>query len=165
MQPTIVSGILVENLVFPSEFLQRELKIDCYLPKNVADPSSMRLLLINDGQDMATLGLESMLTNLYALHEIRPLLCVGIHAAKDRKKEYGIAGRPDYLGRGAKAGLYTSFVMEELIPFIMKTYSINSFHEMAFAGFSLGGLMALDIAWKHPGQFKTAGVFSGSLWW
>ena len=37
--------------------------------------------------------------------------------------------------------------------------------EKAFAGFSLGGLMALDIVWKHPNQFSKAGIFSGSLWW
>jgi len=39
------------------------------------------------------------------------------------------------------------------------------FKEKAFAGFSLGGLMALDIVWNYPAEFNTAGVFSGSLWW
>ncbi len=33
------------------------------------------------------------------------------------------------------------------------------------AGFSLGGLCALDIVWNHPLEFSKAGVFSGSLWW
>jgi enterochelin esterase-like enzyme len=125
----------------------------------------MSLLLINDGQDMKVLGLEAILSQLYSQNAIRPILCVAIHANKDRKREYGIAGEPDYLGRGVKAGLYTSFIMEELIPFIMKKYSIISFHEKAFAGFSLGGLMALDIVWKHPYKFRKVGVFSGSLWW
>jgi enterochelin esterase-like enzyme len=55
--------------------------------------------------------------------------------------------------------------MEELIPYIRKTYAVHSFREKAFAGFSLGGLMALDIVWKHPDEFSKAGVFSGSLWW
>jgi enterochelin esterase-like enzyme len=165
MQSVNVSGILVENLILTSECLQREVKVDCFLPKNVIEPSNMSLLLINDGQDMEVLGLEAILSQLYLQNEIQPLLCVAIHANKDRKKEYGIADHPDFLGRGAKAGLYTSFVMEELIPFIMKHYSIISFHEKAFAGFSLGGLMALDIVWKHPYKFRKAGVFSGSLWW
>jgi len=26
-------------------------------------------------------------------------------------------------------------------------------------------LSALDIAWNHPTEFSTVGVFSGSLWW
>ncbi len=165
MQSINVPGILVENAIVKSHYLGRDVKVDFYLPKNVRDPNSMSLLLINDGQDMDVLGLENMLTQLYLENAIRPILCVGIHANKDRKKEYGVAGQPDYLGRGGKAGLHTSFVLEELIPFIHKSYAIESFREKAFAGFSLGGLMALDIVWKHPDQFSQVGVFSGSLWW
>ncbi len=165
MQSVNVSGILVENKIVTSEYLQREVKVDFFLPKNVIEPSSMSLLLINDGQDMELLGLETILSNLYAQNAILPLLCVAIHANKDRKKEYGVAGQPDYLGRGGKAGLYTSFILEELIPYIKQTYSLDSFRDRAFAGFSLGGLMALDIVWKHPDIFNMAGVFSGSLWW
>jgi enterochelin esterase-like enzyme len=165
MQSVNVSGIFVENTLVRSEYLQREVKVDFFLPKNVSEPSSMSLLLINDGQDMEVLGLESILTQLYSQNAIEPLLCVAIHANKDRKKEYGVAGKPDYLGRGDKARLYTSFIMEELIPFIHKTYAVSSFREKAFAGFSLGGLMALDIVWNHPDEFRKVGVFSGSLWW
>jgi len=165
MRSTTESSILVENAIITSSFLQRDVKVDFYLPKNVSEPSAMSLLLINDGQDMPTMGFESILSQLYAQNQVRPLLCAAIHASKDRKKEYGIAGHPDYLGRGDKAGLYTSFIMHELIPYIHKTYAVDSFREKAFAGFSLGGLMALDIVWKYPGEFRKAGIFSGSLWW
>jgi enterochelin esterase-like enzyme len=165
MQSVNVSGILVENTIVTSEYLQREVKVDFFLPKNVIEPSAMSLLLINDGQDMEVLGLEAILTQLYSQKAIQPLLCVAIHASKDRRKEYGVAGQPDYLGRGGKAGRYTSFIMEELISLIRKTYALDSFREKAFAGFSLGGLMALDIVWNHPKEFSKAGVFSGSLWW
>ena len=41
-----------------SEFLEREVKVDFYLPQNAADPAEMSLLLINDGQNMEELGLE-----------------------------------------------------------------------------------------------------------
>jgi len=33
------------------------------------------------------------------------------------------------------------------------------------AGYSLGGLSALDIAWNNPQIFHKAGAFSGSFWW
>jgi enterochelin esterase-like enzyme len=165
MQSVNVSGILVENTIVTSEYLQRDVKVDFFLPKNVIEPSAMSLLLINDGQDMEVLGLQNILTELYLQNEIQPLLCVAIHANKDRRREYGVAGQPDYLGRGDKAGLYSSFLMQELIPFIRKTYAIDSFKEKAFAGFSLGGLMAMDIVWNHPNEFSKVGVFSGSLWW
>jgi enterochelin esterase-like enzyme len=165
MQSVKVSGILVENTVITSEYLQRDVIVDFFLPKNVIDPSAMSLLLINDGQNMEELGLETILSNLYKENLIRPLLCVAIHTNKDRKREYGVAGHPDYLGRGDKAGLYTSFIRKELIPFIKQTYALDSFREKAFAGFSLGGLMALDIVWAYPQEFTKAGIFSGSLWW
>lgn len=165
MQGTNVSGILVENASIESGFLERNVKVDFYLPRNVADPSQMSLLLINDGQDMEKLGLEAILGQLYADDAIEPLLCVAIHCGPDRKMEYGIAGMPDFKGRGAQAGDYTSFIFHELLPFLREKYLVPSFREKAFAGFSLGGLMALDIVWNHPDEFSKVGVFSGSLWW
>lgn len=159
------SAVIKERTEIFSEHLQRKVILDCYLPTAVAVPESMGLLLINDGQDMEVLGLHPMLDQLYASGEITPVLCVGIHAGEDRKLEYGTAGEPDYKGRGIKAGDYTRFVFEEVIPFVKDTYKIASFKQKAFAGFSLGGLSALDIVWKHPGTFDKVGVFSGSLWW
>ena len=165
MQPANVSGILVETELIKSAFLERDVKVGFYLPQNVADPSQMSLLLINDGQDMEKMGFESILEKLYAEQLIEPLLCVAIHCGPNRKMEYGVAGAPDYKGWGGRAGLYTSFLFNELLPFIREKYLVPSFKEKAFAGFSLGGLSALDIVWNHPDEFKRAGVFSGSLWW
>ena len=165
MHDVNLSGILVENILIESAPLQREVIVDVYLPRSVPDPSQMSLLLINDGQNMEELGLESILERMYAEKTIEPLLCVAIHASEDRKMEYGTAGEPDYKGRGVKAGLYTSFIFDELLPFLRNKYLVPSFKEKAFAGFSLGGLSALDIAWTHPSEFSRVGVFSGSLWW
>jgi enterochelin esterase-like enzyme len=165
MQTANVSGILIENTVIESRFLQRPVTIDFYLPKNVSHPFGMSLLLINDGQNMKELGLAGILEKLYLESAIAPLLCVAIHAGEDRKMEYGIAASTDYKGRGAKAPAYTSFILEELIPYIMHAYQLPFFREKAFAGFSLGGLSAFDIVWNHPQDFSKVGVFSGSLWW
>ncbi|MBK8608701.1 MAG: esterase [Chitinophagaceae bacterium] len=90
---------------------------------------------------------------------------MGIHCSKDRKNEYGTAKILDYKGRGAKAALYNRFILEEVMPYIRKTLFIYSFREKCFAGFSLGGLCALDMVWNHPREFNKVGVFSGSLWW
>ena len=165
MQSAKVSAILLENKTLQSKFLQREVKVDFYLPSHVSDPSQMSLLLINDGQDMEVMGFEKILERLYAEQSIGPLFCAAIHAGAERKMEYGIANHPNYKGQGAKAGAYTSFIMEELIPYIKETYRVFSFREKAFAGFSLGGLSALDIVWNNPDEFSKAGVFSGSFWW
>jgi enterochelin esterase-like enzyme len=69
------------------------------------------------------------------------------------------------MGRGSKAGLYTKFILDELMPFLRKRFHIVSFKEKAMAGFSLGGLSALDLVWNHANEFSKVGIFSPSLWW
>jgi enterochelin esterase-like enzyme len=96
---------------------------------------------------------------------ITPFILVAIHCG-ERIQEYGIASRPDYKQRGAKAGFYTKFVLEELMPYIQHNYRIlTGPQNTVFCGFSLSGLSAFDIVWHHPERFGKAGVFSGSFWW
>ena len=157
-------AVQVETLTIGSECLQRPVRVDCFLPPSLYSSSSLTLLLINDGQDMEKLGLRRMLEELYQHNTISPLLCAGIHAG-NRIMEYGTAQAADYKGRGNKAGSYTKFIFNELIPALQEAYPHFTIREKAIAGFSMGGLSALDIAWNHPAQFSTVGVFSGSLWW
>lgn len=159
------AALITEELLLESAFLNRTVKLSCFLPVDVQHPDNLELLLINDGQDMETLGLAAMLDELIQCNSIRPVVAVAMHAGTDRKMEYGTAAQADYMGRGAKAGAYSRFVMEELLPFIQNHYALPLSAGKSFAGFSLGGLSALDIAWNHPGEFKRVGVFSGSLWW
>jgi enterochelin esterase-like enzyme len=157
--------VRVEQKIVPSEYLQRDVLIDVYLPSQMPSPEQMSLLLLNDGQDLAKMGFGELLEELVAQGRIEPLFCVGIHCGTDRKMEYGIAYAADYKGRGAKAGLYTRFIFDELLPFIRKTYQAPSFRDKSFAGFSLGALSAMDIAWNHASEFTRVGLFSPSLWW
>jgi len=165
MPPTSLSSILTENVVVRSQFLGRDVQIDFFLPRDMDDAADACLLLINDGQNMNELGLKNILENLNADGGIKPVVIAAIHSSSHRKMEYGTAIQADYLGRGAKAGLYTQFIRDELLPEIQKKFPLFHFGEKALAGFSLGGLMALDIVWNYPEEFIKAGVFSGSLWW
>lgn len=160
-----LSNVLVEQKAISSRHLNRYVVVDVYLPKNIEVPSALSLLLINDGQDLAEMPFSSLLNSLLQSNQIKPLLCVGIHAGKDRKNEYGTAGVLDYEGRGSKANAYQQFIVEELLPFIHTQYAVESFKSKAFCGFSLGGLTAIDMVWNYPDIFSAAGVFSGSLWW
>lgn len=157
--------VLIENHLFQSKFLSREVKVDCYLPAAIADYNDLSLLLINDGQDLVTMSFEEILQQLYNTKSIQPLICIGIHCSADRKNEYGTAKILDHKGRGAKAALYTRFILEELLPYFRSTYQIASFKDKSFAGFSLGGLSAIDIVWNNPQEFSKLGAFSGSFWW
>lgn len=159
------ANILVREHLISSVYLNRDVLVDFYIPYYSFNNSNLSLLLINDGQDLRTMGFEEILEELYEAGEVEDIFCIGIHCGKDRKNEYGTAKQLDYKGRGARAALYNQFIFEELMPYIRKTLSIYSFREKSFAGFSLGGLCALDIVWNHPVEFCKAGVFSGSLWW
>jgi enterochelin esterase-like enzyme len=191
------SRILPESLSLRSVALGRNVQVDLYMPPahlvafsgddpaTPSPPGQMSLLLINDGQDLGKLGLAELLDDLYGRAALAPLLCVGIHTGPQRKMEYGTAAVQDYLGRGAMAGRYTAFVLDELLPRLEeqwsgleersfrgedllpppKTIRAPRFKDRAFAGFSLGALSAMDIVWNHPQIFDRAGLFSGAFWW
>ncbi|HEY4107570.1 alpha/beta hydrolase [Puia sp.] len=159
------TNIRRETMALASVSLGRTVTVDFYLPVSLQDMRSASLLLINDGQDLARLGLSGILDDLYNRDQLAPLLCVGIHAGEERNMEYGTAGQPDYQGWGAKAGGYTRFIFDELVPAVRRKYRAPDFREKAFAGFSLGALSAMDIVWNHPQEFSKAGLFSGSFWW
>jgi len=156
-----------KELVLSSIHLGRKVNVTVILPPNYA--FSFRhypILYLNDGQDIPSLRLEETLQHLFSEHIVPPFMVVGIHANEQRIQEYGTADRPDYAGRGSKAGHFTHFVLDELKPYLERHYRIKSqaTHHV-YAGFSLGGLSALDIAWHHSDVFSKVGVFSGSLWW
>jgi len=158
-------GTARETFRLPSASLGREVTVDLYRPPGTVSPAALSLLLVNDGQDLPVMGFGAILQRLYREGAIRPVLCAGIHAGMDRRNEYGTAGRPDYLGRGARADRYTDFVFGELLPELRRRMGTLHFRDKSFCGFSLGGLMAIDIVWNHPAEFRHVGVFSGSLWW
>ena len=165
MQTATSTGLMIETIELPSQALQRSVTVNFYGPATDSDTNSLSLLLLNDGQDIEAMGFDKMLSYLQQTDALAPLLCVGIHCGEDRVYEYGMAGRPDFKGRGAKATQYTLFIVEELLPYIQQRYSKVTFKETGFAGFSIGGLSALDLVWNHPNLFSKVGVFSGSLWW
>lgn len=151
------------SLTMESACLNRKVKLDIIGYKPVVGKIPC-LLLLNDGQDIDSLGIPSFLAKRQQHKAYHPVL-VAIHA-KNRKSEYGISGHPDYCGRGDKAGKYEDFVVNELFPVIRELTGIDFKSEHTyFAGFSLGGISAIDIALSNPQLFNGAGVFSGSFWW
>lgn len=147
-----------------SVFLGREVTVTVLLPPGFPASEPYPLMLFNDGQDFEALQMAETAGALQADGKIVPYVIAGIHASDARIYEYGTAHQPDYAGRGDKAGLTTSFVLEELVPQLAHHYNTVT-TGIIYAGCSLGGLMALDAVWNHPEVFSKAGVFSGSLWW
>jgi enterochelin esterase-like enzyme len=146
--------------------LNRVVHLDIILPPGYATSGAIYpILYLNDGQDLTRLRMTAVLDSLYRQRAVHPFVLVAIHAG-DRIQEYGTGAQADYMNRGSKAGLYTDFVLTELMPYVRKHYRVSTDPaQSVFAGFSLGGLSAFDIVFHHPDRFAKAGVFSGSFWW
>lgn len=154
----------MESGIIVSKYLERKVQFDIYSTTSLP-AKECSLLLFNDGQDLRSMNFDQILTHLQKMGSIKPLIVAGIHAGKMRRQEYGIADIPDYEGRGSRAGRYSHFILQEFLPYLEKNHSVQETTPKAFAGFSLGGLSALDMVWNHPEVFSSAGIFSGSLWW
>ncbi|MDQ7948080.1 MAG: alpha/beta hydrolase-fold protein [Pedobacter sp.] len=165
MFTTILPSVIKTTHELTSTFLKRTVELDVYHPEGLIGHETVNLLLVNDGQDLAQMDFEHLLATLYEKWKIGPTVVVGIKAGADRLLEYGVAGRPDFKKRGNRAQAYSDFVVKELLSFIQREIPIHINGERAFAGFSLGGLTAFDIAWKNGQYFDRVGVFSGSFWW
>jgi len=152
-----------QSIIISSGLLKRQVKVDIYHPTLYGELSSMNVLFINDGQDLEKMGFSKMINNQFGSE--RPLMAIGIHAGMERRQEYGVAGIPDYLDRGSKAFAYSRFILDELIPFVKSIFPASEIDKKYLAGFSLGGLMAFDMALEYPQEFSAVGVFSGSFWW
>jgi enterochelin esterase-like enzyme len=161
----MLPGFVKTENSLKSVYLKREVELEIFIPEQLLGNEPLNLLLLNDGQDAAAMGLQQTLNSLYQNFKIEPLVVVAIKAGSDRLQEYGVAGHPDFLERGSKAGAYTNFILKELLPFVQGEVELPINGKRAFAGFSLGGLMAFDAAWNNDNYFDAVGVFSGAFWW
>jgi len=148
-----------------STYLNREVTLTIILPPGYYQ-KPYPVLWLNDGQDIPSVQLVETLEQMYQRKLIRHLIVVGVHANENRLSEYGTSSTADFKNRGNKAGLYAEFFVNELVPFIRDNYNVSRDKKNnVIAGWSLGGLSAIDIAWNYPSYFGMTGSFSGSLWW
>jgi len=148
-----------------TKILQRQVEVEIFTPPNLDPSRKYPLLVLNDGQDSEAVKLKSTLEKLVGDQAI-PEIIVAAVIAGDRMQEYGVAYRHDYHGRGKLAKAYADYICHELVPYLQYRYPITSeVMQRAIAGYSLGGLSAIDIVWNQPQIFGRAGVFSGSFWW
>jgi enterochelin esterase-like enzyme len=153
------------TIYLDSTHLEFEKRIDLFFPHDHRADVPCCLLIVNDGQDAQALHLRETLHKLTAKQTIQPTIIAAVHAT-ERIQEYGTAHIPDYAKRGSKAHLYTTFLIEELIPALEQRFSLIRQAECrAVFGCSLGGLSAFDIAWHHSWLFGRVGVCSGAFWW
>jgi enterochelin esterase-like enzyme len=149
-----------------SKLLGRTVDIEMLLPPTSPEAGKKYpLLLLNDGQDNAAVRVRETVQQMVDEKKISEIIVAGV-VAGDRLQEYGIAAAIDYKGRGRGAKNYTRYIVRELVPYLLYRYPVDpSAEHHAIAGYSLGGLSAMDIGWNHPRLFSKIGAFSGAFWW
>lgn len=154
-------------------FGSRELVV--YLPPGYTDKDSWRypFALLQDGQnifDASTAvfgvewGVDEQAERLISEQAMDPVILVAIYNSEDRIREYTPFPDPEHGGGSAHA--YRHFLVEELIPFLEKNYTVTRLaKERAVIGSSLGGLVSLYLGWTASETFGLIGALSPSLWW
>ena len=147
-----------------SKYLKRVVKSHIF--KSAYDPSITPITIIfNDGQDFNALKISQTFEFYQAKYPHIPIVIIGIDAG-DRINEYGCSYKNDYKNRGNKALEYRSFIINEFVPYLKSNLQLKlEKSKTGFAGFSMGGLSAMDISLHNPDLFDFIGVFSGSFWW
>ncbi|MCE1205057.1 MAG: hypothetical protein LWW79_10685 [Holophagaceae bacterium] len=107
---------------------------------------------------------DEALAKLGASASLPPIIVVGIdHGGKERLAEY--SPYRDERIPTAKGAATADFLVKTLKPWVDRTYRTKPEAEhTALAGSSLGGLLSLYTALRHPGVFGKAACFSSSFW-
>ncbi len=155
----------VQNLQvhFLGNLLGRIITVDIYQPQSRKKKPWMPIILFNDGQDLKKMDIKSIWRKLMRTHNIKPCVIVGIHSNANRNQELGTTQFLESNGHGKDSEAYQDFIITQLIPYLKAQWGSES--PIWMAGFSLGGLSALDIGLNQPDYFAGIGVFSGALWW
>jgi predicted alpha/beta superfamily hydrolase len=177
-QPHTLTGDVRLHKDFHSQVLNNNRDLIVYLPPGYDSGSQRRysVLYFHDGQNLfdgATSfisgqewRLDETAQGLIAAGKIEPLIIVGLYnTGKDRVEEYTPVQDPKYKV-GGKADLYGRMLVEEVKPFIDRTYrTLKDAKHTGLAGSSLGGLVSIYLGLKYPHVFGRVAVVSPSVFW
>ena len=170
--PSARPTVSVLDTAFAMPELGRTRRVWIYLPPDyAASAKRYPVLYMHDGQnlfDAATSyagewGIDESLDSLHAAGD-PGVIVVGIDNGQgERMNEYSPWRHPRHGGGHGDA--YADFVARTLKPWIDARYRTRPERESTgVMGSSMGGLISLHAALRHPDVFGRVGVFSPSLW-
>lgn len=171
---TVVGTLQLHDI--NSQALHQARTIRVWLPPSYDTDAGARfdVLYMHDGQncfDRATSAfgneweIDETLTRLIAEKRIRPIIVVAIdNGLANRINELTYVA-DEKLG-GGKAAAYRDFLLNEVKPWVERTYRVNMGAAHTFlGGSSLGGLVSLEIARRQRNMFGGVLAMSPALWW
>jgi predicted alpha/beta superfamily hydrolase len=168
----------LEHIPFKSEILGAERNVVVYLPAGYDENQEQRypVLYMHDGQNLFEPQRSFIPGQHWRLREAadeaigsrtaEPMLIVGIdNGGPARIDEYTPTHDPKKKG-GGKASAHARMLIEELKPLIDARYRTRPDRDNTTAGgSSLGGLLALYLAFHHANVFGGIAAMSPSVWW
>jgi enterochelin esterase-like enzyme len=160
---------------FHSTWLGASRDLTVYLPAGYgAAEGPYPLLLLHDGQNLfdperafnhQTWHVAETVDRLVASGAIPALVVAGVdHGQAARVIEY--TPTPGKQAGAGKVDLHTRFLVDEVVPFLARTYAVRTdLDGLGLGGSSLGGLATVAVAANAPGRFSRLIVMSPSLWW
>ena len=151
---------------FYSENLQNKRDIFVWLPPSYDNDriTEYPVLYMHDGQNIMDPKTSSMgedwrvdetATRLIVSGRMKEIIIVGINYTDNRLEEYS----DSETGRN-----YVKFLIEEVKPFVDKTYrTLPDAENSALMGSSMGGLISFLIVWHHTDVFTKAACLSNSF--
>jgi len=179
-----LTGNIQQHAQFESRSLHNRRDVLVYLPPGYSRALRRRypVLYLQDGQNMfdaATAfggvewGADETAQRSIQRKWIEPLIIVAVaNTGNNRIHEYaptrGVIETTAPRTRRSRGGLrrYGRFLIEELKPFIDRTYRTRPDGESTgLGGSSLGGLATLALGLWYPQVFSRLAVLSPSIWW
>jgi predicted alpha/beta superfamily hydrolase len=175
-QPLVIGDLRLHEIESTILGTRRTLRV--WLPEGYELQPDRRypVLYMHDGQncfDRSTSAvgqewkIDETLTNLIREGTVEPLIVVGIdNGGSERIRDYTYSASPPNTTRGGNGDRYARFVIGEVIPFIEKNYRARVDRTDRFiGGSSLGGLVSIEIARRHPDVFGGVIAMSPTLLW
>jgi predicted alpha/beta superfamily hydrolase len=163
---------------FASQYLPDERDLIVYLPPGYEDEPQRTypVLYLHDGQNLfdgrtsfvrgRTWQVREHADAAIDAGEVEPLLIVGIYNTGDRRIAEYTHEYNKQTGAGGEADAYGNLVTRELMPWIANRYRVRQEREaIGMGGSSLGALVTLYMALRHPEALGKLALLSPSVWW
>lgn len=164
-------SIVSEDFYMPQ--LNKTRRVWIYLPQNYnSSAQNYPVLYLHDGQNVfdaytSFAGEWEVDESLSQMEQngFRGVIAVAIdNGGADRLDEYAAWENTAY-NEGGSGDEYVEFLVSTLKPYIDEHYrTLPDQEHTGIMGSSLGGLISLYAATKHPDVFGRVGVFSPALW-
>ena len=177
---TSLTGNIKIHEGFASKALGNSRTISVYLPPGYDDAKSRQypVLYMHDGQNVFD-GMRSFIPNqewkadesaesMINAKLIEPIIIVAIdNGGMKRADEFlPTAAKMGSNTSGGNANAYGKMLVEEIKPFIDKTYRTQTdAAHTALCGSSFGGIVTLHLGLTYPDVFGKLGICSPSVWW